>query len=96
MLVLELIMSVTMADRSLGLHMLLIIIIIIFFLVTLGSSIFLTMVIFSSRVSGEQSGNLMVFALVPPSILTVVFLHKVASKLYDTLNAAIIKSSLKK
>jgi hypothetical protein len=54
------------------------------------------MVIFSSRVSGEEAGNLMVFALVPPSILTVVFLHKVAGKLYDRLNGAKIKSSLKK
>ena len=86
-----------MADRLLGLHILIIIIIIIFFLVTLGCSIFFTMVIFSSRVSGEQAGNLMVLALVPPSILTVVFLHKVAAgKLYDRLNGAIIKSSLKK
>jgi hypothetical protein len=39
---------------------------------------------------------LMMFALVPPSILTVVFLHKVAGKLYDRLTVAIIKSSLKK
>jgi hypothetical protein len=39
---------------------------------------------------------LMLFALVPPSILTVVFLHKVGGKLYDRLYAAIIKSSLKK
>ena len=85
-----------MADRLLGLHILITIIIIIFFLVTLGCSIFFTMVIFSSRVSGEQAGNLMVFALVPPSILTVVFLHKVAGKLYDRLNGATIKSSLKK
>ena len=85
-----------MADRLLGLQILIIIIIIIFFLVTLGCSIFFTMVIFSSRVSGEQAGKFMVFALVPPSILTVVFLHRVAGKLYDRLNGAIIKSSLKK
>jgi len=85
-----------MADRLFGSHILTIVIIIIFFLVTLGCSIFFTMVIFSSRVSGEQAGNLMVVALVPPSILTVVFLHKVAGKLYDRLNGATIKSSLKK
>lgn len=96
MLVLELLISVTMADKSLWLHILLIMIIIIFFLVTLGGSVFFTMVIFSSRVSGEQAGNLMLFALVPPSILAVVFLHKVGGKLYDRLYVAIIKSSLKK
>ncbi|MDQ6667324.1 MAG: hypothetical protein M3Y53_03745 [Thermoproteota archaeon] len=54
------------------------------------------MTIFSSRVSGELAGNLMVLALVPPSFLTVVFLHKVAGKLYDRLHVVIIKSSLKK
>ncbi len=85
-----------MADRLLVLHILLIMIVIMFFLVTLGSSIFFTMTIFSSRVSGELAGNLMVLALVPPSILTVVFLHKVAGKLYDRLHVVIIKSSLKK
>jgi len=85
-----------MAGRLIGLHILVIIIIIIFFLVTLGSSIFFTMVFFSSRVSGEQAGNLMVLALVPPSILTVIFLNKVAGKLYDRLSGSIIKSSQKK
>ncbi|MFZ0510995.1 MAG: hypothetical protein WAM14_05270 [Candidatus Nitrosopolaris sp.] len=52
------------------------------------------MAIFASRVSAEQAGNLMVLALVPPSILTVVFLHKVAGKLYDRLHVVIIKSKL--
>ena len=85
-----------MADRLLVLHILLIMIVIMFFLVTLGSSIFFTMTIFSSRVSGELAGNLMVLALIPPSILTVVFLQRVAGKLYDRLHAVIIKSSLKK
>jgi hypothetical protein len=81
-----------MADRLLLLHVFLITIIIIFFLFTLSSFIFFTMVIFASRVSPEQAGNLMVLALVPPSILTVVFLHKVADKLYDRLHVVIIKS----
>jgi hypothetical protein len=85
-----------MADRLLVLHILLIIIVIMFFLATLGSSIFFTMTIFSSRVSGGLAGNLMVLALIPPSILTVVFLQRVAGKLYDRLHAVIIKSSLKK
>ena len=85
-----------MADRLLVLHILLIIIVIMFFLATLGSSIFFTMTIFSSRVSGGLAGNLIVLALIPPSILTVVFLQRVAGKLYDRLHAVIIKSSLKK
>ena len=85
-----------MVDRLLVLHIMLIMIVIMFFLATLGSSIFFTMTIFSSRVSGELAGNLMVLALVPPSILTVVFLQRVAGKLYDRLHAVIIKSSLKK
>ena len=85
-----------MADRLLVFHILLIIIVIMFFLATLGSSIFFTMTIFSSRVSGGLAGNLMVLALIPPSILTVVFLQRVAGKLYDRLHDVIIKSSLKK
>ncbi|HET7148960.1 MAG TPA: hypothetical protein VFI73_10730 [Candidatus Nitrosopolaris sp.] len=82
-----------MGDRLLVLHILLIVIVIIFFLVTLGGSIFLTMTLFSSRVSGELAGNLMVLALVPPSILTVLFLREVIGRLYDLV---IVKSSLKK
>jgi hypothetical protein len=39
------------------------------------------MVIFSSKVSAELAGNLMVLALVPPSILTVLFLNKVVVKI---------------
>ena len=85
-----------MADRLLVLHILLIMIVIMFFLVTLGSSIFFTMTIISSRVSGGLAGNLMVLALIPPSILTVLFLQRVAGKLYDRLYVVIIKSSLKK
>jgi hypothetical protein len=85
-----------MAVRLLVLHILLIIIVITFFLVTLGCSIFFTMTIFSSRVSGGLAGDLMVLALVPPSVLTVVFLQRVAGKLYDRLYVVIIKSSLKK
>jgi hypothetical protein len=47
------------------------------------------MVIFTSKVSTELAGNLMVLALVPPSILTVLFLNKVAGRLYDILQVAI-------
>jgi hypothetical protein len=48
------------------------------------------MVIFTSKVSAELAGNLMVLALVPPSILTVLFLNKVAGRLYDRLHVVVI------
>ena len=85
-----------MVDRLLLLHVFLITIIIIFFLFTLSCSIFFTMVIFTSKVSAELAGNLMVLALVPPSILTVLFLNKVAGRLYDRLHLVIINSTLRK
>lgn len=66
-----------MIDTLLLLHVFLITIIIIFFLLTLSCSIFFTMVIFTSKVPAELVGNLMVLALVPPSVLTVLFLNKV-------------------
>jgi hypothetical protein len=78
-----------MVDRLLLLHVILITIIIIFFVFTLSCSIFITMVIFTSKVSTELAGNLMVLALVPPSILTVLFLNKVAGRLYDILQVVI-------
>ncbi|HYA82966.1 MAG TPA: hypothetical protein VEH06_05890 [Candidatus Bathyarchaeia archaeon] len=80
---------VAMVDRLLLLHVFLITIIIIFFLFTLSCSIFFTMVIFTSKISAELAGNLMVLALVPPSILTVLFLNKVAGGLYDRLHVRI-------
>jgi hypothetical protein len=83
-----------MVDRLLLLHVILITIIIIFFLFTLSCSVFFTMVIFTSKVSAELAGNLMVLALVPPSILTVLFLNKGLGKLYDRLYVVIIKSPL--
>lgn len=45
------------------------------------------MVIFTSKVSAELAGNLMMLALVPPSILTVLFLNKIVlnSALLDKL-----------
>jgi hypothetical protein len=39
------------------------------------------MVIFTSKVSAGLAGNLMVLALVPPSVLTVLFLNKVIDKI---------------
>jgi len=74
-----------MVDSLLLLHVFLITIIIIFFLLTLSCSIFFTMVIFTSKVPAELAANLMVLALVPPSILTVLFLNKVVRRLYDRL-----------
>jgi hypothetical protein len=74
-----------MVDSLLLLHVFLITIIIIFFLLTLSCSIFFTMVIFTSKVPAELAANLMVLALVPPSILTVLFLNIVVRRLYDRL-----------
>jgi hypothetical protein len=75
-----------MDERVLLVNVLLIIAIMIFFMLTLGISIFVTMALFTSRVSAEQAGNLMVLALVPPSVLTILFLREVATKLYDRIH----------
>lgn len=75
-----------MDERVLLVNVLLIITIMIFFMLTLGISIFVTMALFTSRVSAEQAGNLMVIALVPPSVLTILFLREVATKLYDRIH----------
>lgn len=76
--------------------LLIIIIIMVFFMLTLGISIFVTMALFTSRVSAEQAGNLMVLALVPPSVLTVLFLHEVVAKLYDRISTVGVRSSISK
>jgi hypothetical protein len=75
-----------MDERVLLVNVLLIIAIMIFFMLTLGISIFVTMALFTSRVSAEQAGNLMVLALVPPSVLTILFLREVATKLYNRIH----------
>lgn len=75
-----------MDERVLLVNVLLIITIMIFFMLTLGISIFVTMALFTSRVSAEQAGNLMVIALVPPSVLTILFLREVATRLYDRIH----------
>ena len=68
----------------------------VFFMLTLGISIFVTMALFTSRVSAEQAGNLMVLALVPPSVLTILFLREAGAKLYDRIYAVAVRSSISK
>jgi hypothetical protein len=43
------------------------------------------MVVLSSRPIGEEAGNLMILALIPPSILSVIFLRKVIGTMYDRM-----------
>ena len=85
-----------MDERVLLVNGLLIIIIMVFFMLALGISIFVTMALFTSRVSAEQAGNLMVLALVPPSVLTVLFLREVVTKLYDRIYTVAVRSSISK
>jgi hypothetical protein len=85
-----------MDERVSLVNVLLIIMIMVFFMLTLGISIFVTMALFASRVSAEQAGNLMVLALVPPSVLTVLFLREVATKLYDRIYTVAVRSSKSK
>ena len=75
----------TAADRLLLLHMLIIILTVLFFLFTLGISILLTMIFFVSYMSEVYVANSMWIALLPPSILTIIFLQKILSRLYDRL-----------
>jgi hypothetical protein len=86
----------SMDGRVLLVNVLLMIIIMVFFMLTLGISIFVTMALFTSRVSAEQAGNLMVLALVPPSVLTILFLREAAAKLYDRIYAVAVRSSISK
>ncbi len=56
-----------------------------FFLITLFVFLLFTMVVLSSARIGEQTGNLMILALIPPSILTVIFLRRVVGTMYDRM-----------
>jgi hypothetical protein len=85
-----------MDERVLLVNVLLIIAIMIFFMLTLGISIFVTMALFTSRVSAEQAGDLMVLALVPPPVLTILFLRGVGPKLYYRIYTVAVRPSISK
>jgi hypothetical protein len=54
----------------------------LFFLFTMSVSIFLILVVFTS-VFREYAANSMWIALIPPSIITILFLQKVLGRIYD-------------
>lgn len=66
-------------------HVICIIATVFFFLITLFIFVLLSMVVLSSRPIGEEAGNLMILALIPPSILSVIFLRKVIGTMYDRM-----------
>lgn len=66
-------------------HVICIIATVFFFLITLFIFVLLSMVVLSSRPIGEEAGNLMILALIPPSILSVIFLRKVIGTMYDLM-----------
>jgi hypothetical protein len=66
----------------------------LFFLFTMASSILLIMVFLASEMSGEFAANSMWLAIIPASIITVIFLQQVIGKrLYDRLYCVIVHSS---
>lgn len=64
-----------------------------FFLITLFVFLLFTMVVLSSARIGEQAGNLMILALIPPSILTVIFLRRVVGTMYDRMQEMVSRPS---
>jgi hypothetical protein len=80
-----------MSDRLLLLHILIMGIISLFFLFTMASSILLMMIFLASEMSGEFAANSMWLAIIPASIITVIFLQKVViDRLYDRLYRVIV------
>jgi uncharacterized membrane protein YvlD (DUF360 family) len=75
--------STGMVDQSLKLHTIMILLLALFFLFTTGISFFLTMMLISTH---EYAADYMWTALIPPIILSVIFLQKVIGKLYNRLS----------
>jgi hypothetical protein len=72
-----------MSDRLvLMLPILIVVLAALFFLFTMSVSIFLILVVFTS-VFREYAANSMWIALIPPSIITIIFLQKVLGRIYD-------------
>lgn len=72
-----------MRDRLvLLLPILIVVLAALFFLFTMSVSIFLILVVFTS-VFREYAANSMWIALIPPSIITILFLQKVLGRIYD-------------
>jgi hypothetical protein len=74
-----------MSDRLL-LDLLILVLSALFFLFTLFISIFLELAAFTSGIlPREYAANSIWLALIPPSILTILFLQKVLGRLYNVL-----------
>lgn len=72
-----------MSDRLvLLLPILIVVLAALFFLFTMSVSIFLILVVFTS-VFREYAANSVWIALIPPSIITILFLQKVLGRIYD-------------
>lgn len=73
-----------MSDRLL-LDLFILVLSALFFLFTLFISIFLELAAFTSGILREYAANSIWLALIPPSILTFLFLQKVLGRLYNVL-----------
>ena len=82
-----------MSDRLvlLLLPILIVVLAALFFLFTMSVSIFLILVVFTS-VFREYAANSMWIALIPPSIITILFLQKVLGRIYDMSYASMTHS----
>lgn len=56
-----------------------------FFLFTMSISIFVIMAVLAPALPGEYAADSMIVALIPPSILTLLFIKKVVGRLYDVI-----------
>lgn len=73
-----------MRDRLvLLLPILIVVLAALFFLFTMSVSIFLILVVFTSGIFREYAANSMWIALIPPSVITILFLQKVLGRIYD-------------
>lgn len=71
-----------MSDRLVLLPIFIVVLAALFFLFTMSVSIFLILVVFTS-VFREYAANSVWIALIPPSIITILFLQKVLGRIYD-------------
>jgi len=81
-----------MSDRLVLLPILIVVLAALFFLFTMSVSIFLILVVFTSGIFREYAANSMWIALIPPSIITILFLQKVLGRIYDISYASMAHS----
>lgn len=71
-----------MVDLLLKVHITMIILFVLFYLFALSISFFFMMILISSK---GYAADLIWIALIPPTVLSVIFLKKVVVKIYDKL-----------